>query len=100
VEALRQTSAISYVFTTYDPETKQYGGMVEVTTGMQNDTFVEVLSGLKAGDTVYYTKQENFFEMIFSAMSGGMNRNAGGQMPGGNMGGQRPNMGGGMPGGR
>lgn len=97
VEALRQTSAISYVFTTYDAETKQYGGMVEVTTGMQNDTYVEILSGLKAGDTVYYTKQENFFEMIFSAMSGG---NMGGGMPGGNMGGQRPNMGGGMPGGR
>lgn len=97
VEALRQTSAISYVFTTYDPETKQYGGMVEVTTGMQNDTYVEILSGLKVGDTVYYTKQENFFEMIFSAMSGG---NMGGGMPGGNMGSQRPNMGGGMPGGR
>lgn len=108
VEALRQTSAISYVYTTYDPETKQYGGMVEVTTGMQNDTYVEILSGLKPGDPVYYTKQENFFDMIFSAMGGGMsggmgggmNRNSGGQMPGG-MGGQRPNMGGGqMPGGR
>ena len=100
VEALRQTSAISYVFTTYDEETRQYGGMVEVTTGMQNDTHVEILSGLKVGDTVYYTKQENFFELIFSAMSGGMNRNSGGQMAGGNMGGQRSNMGGGMPGGR
>lgn len=102
VEALRQTSAISYVFTTYDPETKQYGGMVEVTTGMQNDTYVEILSGLKVGDTVYYTKQENFFEMIFSAMSGGNmgGGNMGGGMPGGNMGSQRPNMGGGMPGGR
>ena len=100
VEALRQTSAISYVFTTYDPETKQYGGMVEVTTGMQNDTYVEILSGLKVGDTVYYTKQENFFEMIFSAMSGGNmgGGNMGGGMPGGNMGSQRPNMGGGMPG--
>jgi len=67
VEALRQTSAISYVFTTYDEESKQYGGMVEVTTGMQNDTYVEILSGLKVGDTVCYTEQENFFEMIFSA---------------------------------
>lgn len=91
VEALRQTSAISYVFTTYDPQTKQYGGMVEVTTGMQNDTYVEILSGLKAGDTVYYTKQENFFEMIFSAMTGGMGQSSGG------MGGQRPDMSGGMP---
>ena len=99
VEALRQTSAISYVFTTYNQETKQYGGMVEVTTGMQNDTYVEILSGLKVGDAVYYTKQENFFDMIFSAMGGGMGRNSGGQMSGGGMSGQRPNMGSGMPGG-
>ena len=98
VSALRRTSAIQYVFTTYDEETKQYGGMVEVTTGMQNDTQVEILSGLKVGDTVYYTEQENFFEMIFSAMSGG---NMGGGMPGGNMGGGMPggSMGGQRPGG-
>jgi len=93
VEALRQTSAISYVFTTYDEETKQYGGMVEVTTGMQNDSYVEILTGLKVGDTVCYTKQQNFFEAMFSAMSGG---NMGGQRPG--MGSsQRPGMSGGMP---
>jgi len=93
VAALRQTSAISYVFTTYDAETKRYGGMAEVTTGMQNDTYVEILSGLKVGDSVWYTEQQNFFEAMFTAMSGGM--------PGGNMGGQRPGMGGGqMPGGR
>ena len=97
VEALRQTSAISYVFTTYDEETKQYGGMVEVTTGMQNDSYVEILTGLKVGDTVRYTKQQNFFEAMFSAMGGGMGGNmGGGQRPGGS---QRPNMSGGMPGG-
>ena len=95
LEALRQTSAISYVFTTYDPETKQYGGMVEVTTGMQNDTQVEVLSGLQVGDSVYYTEQENIFEMIFNAMSGGsMGSMPSGGMGGPGMGGQRPGMGG------
>ena len=98
LEALRQTSAISYVFTTYNPDTKQYGGMVEVTTGMQNDTQVEVLSGLQVGDTVYYTEQENFFEMIFSAMGGGNMGGMSGGMPGGGMGGQRPGMAGGAPG--
>lgn len=91
LDALRQTSAISYVFTSYDPQTKQYGGMVEVTTGMQNDEQVEILSGLKVGDSVYYTKQENIFEMIFSAMAGGGMPSG---SPGGNMGGQRPGMGG------
>ena len=98
VDALHQTSAISYVYTAYDAETSQYGGMVEVTTGMQNDSYVEILSGLNEGDTVYYTEQENFF-----AMFGGMMGMGGGM---GNMGGMsaRPasgNMGGGqMPGGR
>ena len=106
VEALRQTSAISYVFTTYDEETKQYGGMVEVTTGMQNDDYVEILSGLKVGDTVCYTEQQNPFAAFFGAMGGGMPGGMGGSgMPSGGpsgMGGsgQRPNMGsGGMPGG-
>ena len=102
VDALRQTSAISYVFTTYTEETKQYGGMVEVTTGMQNDNYVEILSGLQVGDTVYYTEQQNFFQAMFGAM--GMGGMSGGQRPnmGSGMGsgsGQRPNMGGGMPGG-
>jgi len=103
VEALRQTSAISYVFTTYDEETKQYGGMVEVTTGMQNDSYVEILTGLKPGDTVCYTKQQNLFEAMFNVMGnmgGGM---SGGQRPGNAGSSQRPNMnggpGGGMPGG-
>lgn len=101
VEALRQTSAISYVYTTYDEETRQYGGMVEVTTGMQNDTYVEILSGLKVGDTVCYTETTNPFAAFFGNMGGGMGNMGGGmgnmgggQMPGGNMGGQRPNMGG------
>ena len=92
VAALRQTSAISYVFTEYDADTKHYGGMKEVTTGMQNDDYVEILSGLQEGETVWYTEQENFFEAMFNAMSAG-------QMPGGSMGGPRPGMGGGMPGG-
>lgn len=99
VEALRQTSAISYVFTTYDEETKQYGGMVEVTTGMQNDTYVEILSGLQVGDTVCYTETTNPFAAFFGAMGGGMNGGMGGGMPSGNMGGQRPDMGGERPGG-
>ncbi len=89
IDALHQTSATSFVYTGYNQETKQYSGMVEVTTGMQNDTHVEILSGLREGDTVYYTEQEDFFAMISSMM--GM---------GGGMSQARPSgMGGGMPGG-
>lgn len=101
VDALHQTSAISYVYTSYDEETRQYGGMVEVTTGMQNDSYVEILSGLKAGDTVCYTESRNPFAAMFGMMGnmgGGMGSMggmpSGGGMPGGNMGGQRPDMGG------
>ena len=86
VDALHQTSAISYVYTSYDPETQQYGGMVEVVTGMQNDTYVEILSGLNAGDTVYYTEEATF---SFGGMEGFGNRggSGGAEMPGfGNMG--------------
>ena len=115
VEALRQTSAISYVFTSYDEETKQYGGMKEVTTGMQNDTYVEILSGLEVGDTVCYTEEQNPFAAMFGAMGMGSGMGSGGGMPGGMgsgsgmpsgmpsggpggmSGGQRPDMGGGMP---
>ena len=97
VEALHQTSASSYVYTSYDEETKQYGGMVEVTTGMQNDKQVEILSGLKEGDVVYYTQQENIFAFLMG-MGG-----SGGGMPSGmpNMGGSGSGRGGssGMPGG-
>ena len=106
LDALHQTSAISYVYTSYDEETKQYGGMVEVTTGMQNDDSVEILSGLKEGDTVYYTEQEDFFAALGSMMGMGGGMGSGSNRPSGNMGGSsRPsgNMGGmpgGMPGGR
>lgn len=99
LDALHQTSAISYVYTTYDQETQRYGGMVEVTTGMQNDNYVEILSGLKAGDTVYYTEQEKFFFGFGFGNMGGMGNGgmsgmpSGSQMPGG-MGGARPDMGG------
>lgn len=73
VDALHQTSAMSYVYTTYDEETMQYGGMVEVTTGMRNDDFVEITSGLAEGDIIRYTEaQFDFFAFIsqFSQMGG------------------------------
>ncbi len=82
VEALHQTSTGSFVYTTFDEETQQYGGRVDVVPGMQNDQFAEILSGLKEGDTVYYTKQENIFAYFASMMGGGMP--GGGMGPGGN----------------
>lgn len=68
VEALHQTSTGAYVYTSFDEETQQYGGKVDVVAGMQNDTYAEILSGLKEGDTVYYTQQENIFAFFANMM--------------------------------
>ena len=112
IEALHQTRDTYFVYTTYDPETKQYGGMREVTIGMQNDTQVEILSGLTKGETVFYTEAAQSIFAAFGGMGmgGGMPSGMGGSgnrpsgMPSGmGGGGSRPSggmpsgMGGGMP---
>lgn len=104
VDALHQTSTVYYVYTNYDEETRQYGGMVEVTIGMQNDNYVEILSGLSQGSTVYYTVDEaiGFGSFMNMGGMGGMS-NAGGKGGFGGSGNERPgNMGGnsgsGLPG--
>ena len=103
LEALHQTSAISFVYTSYDEETQQYGGRKEVTIGMQNDDYVEITSGLNEGDTVYYTESQSFtiMDMFAMAGSGGMSGMSGAasRMPRGMGGGAPGGPGGGMPGG-
>lgn len=84
VDALHQTSAIYFVYTEYDPENRLYGGMREVTVGMQNDQYVEILSGLEPGDTVYYVEaQQGWFGFPMGGRAPSGNR--------GSSGGQRPN---------
>ncbi len=85
VDALRQTSSSSYVYTEYDEDTKEYGGRTEVEAGISNNNYVEIKSGLSEGDTVYYTESQS--GGMFGNMFGGMS-NFGGSMPdfsGGNM---------------
>lgn len=85
IDALHQTSSNSYVYTSYDDETKEFGGLTEVTVGITNSSYAEITSGLKEGDTVYYTeKQTNF---MFPGFGGGMPNMGGGSGFGGNMGG-------------
>lgn len=89
VDALNQTSTDAFVYTSYDEQTQTYGGRVDVISGLSNDEYVEITSGLKVGDTVYYTEKRTVFN--FAAMGYG------------NMGGSGGNRGGlsvGMPGGR
>ena len=92
IEALHKTSDGAYVYTSYNEEYQEYGGKVDVVTGLENSTYVEIKSGLNVGDTVYYTEQESGFS--FGNMPGGF-----GNMPGGggmgdfSSGGEMPNFG-------
>ena len=101
VDALHQNRSGYYVYTSYDEETEEFGGRVDVIPGISNSNYVEIKSGLNEGDMVYYTESQDFF----GGMPFGNMGNGGGQMPnmGGNQfGGQMPsdrNNGGGMPGG-
>ena len=85
VEALHQTSSTSYVYTSYDEETQEIGGLKEVTVGITNSTYAEITSGLQEGETVYYTETQNSFfgGMDFSGFSGG---DGSGGFPGGGSG--------------
>lgn len=109
-DALHKTSSTAFVYTGYNEETGEFTDMVEVVMGISNGNYVEITSGLKEGDTVYYTEtQEPAFSfpmqggMMPGGNNGGMpNDNRGNQ--GGNKGGMPNGMpsgnGGGMPGGR
>lgn len=78
VEALHQTSTGYYVYTSYDEETQEYGGQVDVVPGLTNSTYAEIKSGLEEGDTVYYSESVSFF----GSFGGGRNfQNGSGQMP-------------------
>ena len=70
VDAIRKTSSTAYVYTAYDAETDTLGGMTEVTLGLTNGTYTEIVSGLAEGTTVYYTPKEQTFTfggMTFTA---------------------------------
>lgn len=70
-DALNKTSAAFYVYTAYDEE-NGLGGMVEVTTGISNSSYVEIKDGLAEGDKVYYKDTQSSGWMNFS-MPGGRN---------------------------
>ena len=107
IEAVHKTSDGAYVYTSYDEELQEYGNKVDVVTGLENSSYVEIKSGLQVGDTVYYTEQESGFGLFGSMGSfGGMSGMdsgerpdfGGGEMP--NFGGSgMPDFSGGMPGG-
>lgn len=68
VDALHQTSSTAYVYTEYDETSGEFSGMIEVTIGLSNSSYVEITSGLSEGDVVYYTESEE--SSGFGGMSG------------------------------
>lgn len=63
-EALVSEGTRTYVYTSYDSKTGALGNPVDVTTGASDGILTEITSGLKAGDTVwysYYDKPDNDF---------------------------------------
>lgn len=75
IDSLHQTRDTWFVYTSYDPETNQYGGMRNVTVGMRNDKEAEILEGLSEGEVIYYTEApQNIFAAMaaMAGMGGGM----------------------------
>ena len=64
-DSVHRTRTSAYVYTSYNTETGEYGDMKEVTVGISNDDYIEILSGLNEGDVVYYKEaQVNPFMMM------------------------------------
>ena len=54
VAALNETGTTTQVYTGYDDETGEYINPVTVTTGVSDGEYVQILSGISQGETVYY----------------------------------------------
>ncbi len=52
--ALVETEAGCCIYTVYDEETEELGGLTEVTVGIADGTNAEILSGLESGQDIYY----------------------------------------------
>ena len=93
-DAVNKTAMGAFVYTEYDEENKRFGGITPVETGISNDDFTEIRSGLQEGTTVYYTekKEENPFMMMGGpgGMSGGMTVRPSGGRPNSGPGGGFP----------
>lgn len=55
VAALTETGTETVVYTGYDEETEEFTGPVTVSTGKSDGEYVQILSGITDGQTVYYS---------------------------------------------
>ena len=52
--ALSEEDGKVYVYTAYDEKKDELSGQTEVTCGVSDGSYVQILSGLSEGDTIYY----------------------------------------------
>ena len=83
------SGVMDWLYADVNEETQVSGSLVKVTTGMQNDDYVEILSGVSEGDVVLYTgsSSSSSSSMMMSMMTMGTGNRSGGGNRGGNMGG-------------
>lgn len=83
------SGVMDWLYADVNEETQVSGSLVKVTTGMQNDDYVEILSGVSEGDVVLYTgsSSSSSSNMMMSMMTMGTGNRDGGGNRGGNMGG-------------
>lgn len=78
------SGVMDWLYADVNEKTQVSGSLVKVTTGMQNDDYVEILSGVSEGDVVLYTgsSSSSSSNMMMSMMTMGSG-NRGGNMGGG-----------------
>ena len=83
------SGVMDWLYADVNEETQVSGSLVKVTSGMQNDDYVEILSGVSEGDVVLYTgsSSSSSSNMMMSMMTMGTGNRDGGGNRGGNMGG-------------
>ena len=92
-DAVTKTRTSAYVYTAVNETSGELEGMVEVKTGLTGGGYIEIVEGLKEGDTVYYLKkQSNDFRSFMGGFGGG-NSNFGGWSGGSGSGSNRPSSG-------
>ena len=71
VAALVEAGTETIVYTGYDEETKEFIGPVKVTTGISDGAYVQILSGISDGQSVYYPYYDTLVISNAPEMSGG-----------------------------
>ena len=76
VASLMESESGVFVYTSYDESKEQFGSPVNVTTGLSDGTNVEILSGIRSGDDVWYAYNDKVnigSSMVSSSNGGGFN---------------------------